>query len=498
MPFSPTGSGESFTPNIGGYSDKKLTDLNDAEVDVLIDSITKMEGGNPGDRNTRNNNPGNLEASDWVKSQPGYVGTDGRFAIFDTPEAGEAALENLLVSGDTIYKDNTVGDFLETYAPQHENDTAGYTNFVEDALHDAFIDDVLTNTDSYLPPTSTGPTQAELDAQAAADAAAAEAEYQAQLDAAEAERVAAEEANRQAEIRAAEQRAAAQRSIREAEEAAAAETARLQAEADARIAALEAESEAQLQSAVDRLASGEIDFSQYLIESGLQDTYNESLGISVGGATPTDTGYVAGDGPVHTTTGQHTVENEMDGATAVDNWKAANNNNDDGPHMTHDEIIAHHKSLQQAETDLIQSDLSDDDFWDAYEDDGGSDDGGGSSGGGGGWSYGCYVATALNDAGYWNERKKLRLISWCMKAKPEGSLDTKLWRNGYCWFGKEIIAPRVDNSIIRWLSEGFYQSTVHNKRTLKSLLGKAFFYIPSYSVGVWKLITGKLVEIERT
>jgi hypothetical protein len=49
-----------------------------------------------GARGWRNNNPGNLEASAWTRAQPGYQGSDGRFAIFNSPEAGIAAQERLL------------------------------------------------------------------------------------------------------------------------------------------------------------------------------------------------------------------------------------------------------------------------------------------------------------------------------------------------------------------------------------------------------------------
>ena len=134
---------------------------------------------------------------------------------------------------------------------------------------------------------------------------------------------------------------------------------------------------------------------------------------------------------------------------------------------------------------------------------GGSDDndsggGGSDSGGGGGGGYGCYVATALRDGGYWSDIRRLKLLSWCMKAKPEGKLDTLLWRNGYTEFGKKVIAPRVDNKVIQWLSDGFYDSTVRNKLTMKSIAGKLFFYVPSYGIGLWKAVRGKLVEIERT
>ena len=66
-------------------------------------------------------------------------------------------MKELITSGNTIYKDKTVGTFIDTYAPSTENDSTGYTNFVEDALNDAFIEDVLTNTDAYLPPTPSTP-----------------------------------------------------------------------------------------------------------------------------------------------------------------------------------------------------------------------------------------------------------------------------------------------------------------------------------------------------
>ena len=122
-----------------------------------------------------------------------------------------------------------------------------------------------------------------------------------------------------------------------------------------------------------------------------------------------------------------------------------------------------------------------------------STDGGGIFGG-----YSCYVATALNDKGYWPTIKKIKLIKWCIKTKPENKIDTKIWRNGYVVFGKKIIAPNVDNKIIQWLSNGFYDATVYKKKNIKAILGKLFFYIPSYFIGICKLLTGKLVDIERT
>ena len=42
-----------------------------------------------GDRASRNNNPGYIEASKGTHKQPGYVGTDGRFAVFDSVGIGD-------------------------------------------------------------------------------------------------------------------------------------------------------------------------------------------------------------------------------------------------------------------------------------------------------------------------------------------------------------------------------------------------------------------------
>jgi len=129
---------------------------------------------------------------------------------------------------------------------------------------------------------------------------------------------------------------------------------------------------------------------------------------------------------------------------------------------------------------------------------GSGDSGGSSTSSSIGGGYSCYVATALSNKGYWSNTRKLKLIKWCINAKPEGRLDTKLWRNGYVTFGKNVIAPRVSNKIIQWLSNGFYYATVYKKKNIQAIVGKLFFYIPSYTIGIWKALRGKLVDIERT
>jgi len=89
-------------------------------------------------RSVRNNNPGNLEASPFTQKMPGYVGSDGRFAIFDTPESGFNAMGNLLQSyGNRGF--NTVSSILNRYSPQSDptnkpGSTRNYVNVVAKAV----------------------------------------------------------------------------------------------------------------------------------------------------------------------------------------------------------------------------------------------------------------------------------------------------------------------------------------------------------------------------
>ena len=112
-------------------ADTKLADLSPAQQDQVIDQMIKMEGSDKeGTRGNRNNNPGNLRASSWTKNQPGYVGEDqDGFAIFDNPQSGKGAMENL-VFGETTYSDLSIGEAINRYAPTSENNTSQYLDFV--------------------------------------------------------------------------------------------------------------------------------------------------------------------------------------------------------------------------------------------------------------------------------------------------------------------------------------------------------------------------------
>jgi len=81
-------------------------------------------------RGIRNNNPGNVEDGAFARSLPGYAGSDGRFARFTTPEAGEQVAPRLLAS--YISRGyNTPNSIINRWAPPSDNNpTAEYASYV--------------------------------------------------------------------------------------------------------------------------------------------------------------------------------------------------------------------------------------------------------------------------------------------------------------------------------------------------------------------------------
>lgn len=81
-------------------------------------------------RNQRNNNPGNIKDGTFAQSLPGYAGSDGTFARFDTHEAGRSAQQRLLASyGQRGF--NTVKSIIDRWAPPSDNNpTRSYIDFV--------------------------------------------------------------------------------------------------------------------------------------------------------------------------------------------------------------------------------------------------------------------------------------------------------------------------------------------------------------------------------
>lgn len=84
-------------------------------------------------RGIRNNNPGNIEDGKFAQSQPGYAGSDGRFAIFESPQAGSSAASNLIGAyGNKGI--NTISGIINRWAPAADNNnTSAYIAAVSKA-----------------------------------------------------------------------------------------------------------------------------------------------------------------------------------------------------------------------------------------------------------------------------------------------------------------------------------------------------------------------------
>lgn len=81
-----------------------------------------------GDRNWRNNNPGNLEYGPFARAM-GAIGSDGRFAVFPSYADGLRAQATLQFESPR-YKDLSVKDAISRYAPAFENNVSAYVNAV--------------------------------------------------------------------------------------------------------------------------------------------------------------------------------------------------------------------------------------------------------------------------------------------------------------------------------------------------------------------------------
>lgn len=85
-------------------------------------------------RGIRNANPGNIEDGRFAQSQPGYAGSDGRFARFATMEDGIRAAGNLLGAYGKRGL-NTIQEVIARWAPQSDgNNVSAYAATVANAL----------------------------------------------------------------------------------------------------------------------------------------------------------------------------------------------------------------------------------------------------------------------------------------------------------------------------------------------------------------------------
>lgn len=86
-----------------------------------------------GSRAWRNNNPGNIEYGSFARAH-GAVGSDGRFAVFPSYEAGRAAKEALLFDS-ANYRNLTISEAINRYAPPSDNNnTQAYIASVTRAI----------------------------------------------------------------------------------------------------------------------------------------------------------------------------------------------------------------------------------------------------------------------------------------------------------------------------------------------------------------------------
>jgi hypothetical protein len=113
-----------------------LTQDQAAQAQRILSAYMQRNGGGA-TLGARNNNPDNIENGQYAAGQPGYAGAGegGRFAKFDTSEAGLDAAANLL----GIYGRkgiNTIAGITATWAPASEkgNDPRSYAETVSKAL----------------------------------------------------------------------------------------------------------------------------------------------------------------------------------------------------------------------------------------------------------------------------------------------------------------------------------------------------------------------------
>ncbi|WP_199899828.1 hypothetical protein [Shewanella marina] len=110
----------------GQKPDTGTDDFNEA-LDNWSPNINSNNGVNNMPRGIRNNNPLNIETGDnWQ----GLIGSDGRFAQFETPFYGIRAAGRTLRTYRIKYGLTNIAQIINRWAPPHENPTDKYIDFV--------------------------------------------------------------------------------------------------------------------------------------------------------------------------------------------------------------------------------------------------------------------------------------------------------------------------------------------------------------------------------
>jgi hypothetical protein len=163
------------------------------------------------------------------------------------------------------------------------------------------------------------------------------------------------------------------------------------------------------------------------------------------------------------------------------------NDNDDDPDWWQQPSFSVGGSTA-AETNLINSDISDDDFWAAVESDAtvgsavsGGDDGGN---GGSGDDGGCVVATHAVSSGAFTPSMKREAVVWCMH-----NLHDKWWgeaiRRGYRYLGRKKIEQGKAHEHYQEF-RNYIDFASGKKRTIKGAIHFAARTVQFFAVGLVK------------
>lgn len=88
-------------------------------------------------RGIRNNNPLNIEfnGTRWLGIDFAASEQEGRFCVFISPEHGIRAAAVLLNNYQKLYGISTIAAMIDRFAPDHENPTSAYAQFVARACN---------------------------------------------------------------------------------------------------------------------------------------------------------------------------------------------------------------------------------------------------------------------------------------------------------------------------------------------------------------------------
>lgn len=173
------------------------------------------------------------------------------------------------------------------------------------------------------------------------------------------------------------------------------------------------------------------------------------------------------------------------------NTISVSSSNDDDPNSIFNTPSFAAGGSLQAETDLINSDMSDDDFFDMLENDptvgaavsrNDNDSGGGASSGGGGG--GCVIATHAVAAGVYNYQTRREAEVWCMRR-----LHNKWWgeaiRRGYRYLGRQKIEQGKAHEHYQEFRD-YIAFASGKKRTIKGAVHFAARTVQFFAVGLVK------------